>query len=201
MQLPQSLHRFRLDGDADSILHARYKRQKKRSRPKDKKPKRQKKRPKKEKWGDDRRTRFGEIIGRQNPPFFGLSSPTDPFSFPLIFPPDQIGTSSQIVWFSGFFWISRFLGASVPFSLFSTIASHLNPCVSPDFRVSTLFFPLVSLSWRRFTVCFLSLYSQLGFTLCGPLVILPYFLPSTLPTLLVTVETTHVCLSTWLPSS
>lgn len=201
MQLPQLLHRFDSVETRIPFYTRVTKGKKKRSRPKDKKPKKTKKETKKRKV---RRWSTNTVLGRSldaKTPLFSASRHRQTLSLFLLFSPltksgRQVKLSDSLDSF-GFLGFSELL-CRLPFFRLS----HLNPCVSPDFRVSTLFFPLVSLSWRRFTVCFfLSLYSQLGFTLCGPLVILPYFLPSTLPTLLVTVETTHVCLSTWLPSS
>lgn len=200
MQLPQLLHRFNSEGDADPILHARYKRQQKRSRPKE-----TKKDKKKEKWGDDRRTRFWGDHWTPKPPFFGLSSPTPIFFlffllFFLYFPP----------------WPNRDVKLSDSFGIFSDSRSlcavfpsfdyclNLNPCVSPDFRVSTLpFSPLYHYSGGVLLFAFfLSLYSQLGFTLYDLLVTFPYlfftFLPFQLYWLLLK---TTVCLSAWLPSS
>lgn len=126
------------------------------------------------------------------PPFFRpLVTVPDPFLFSSIFPPDQIGTSNCLILWD--FSDSRSFCAVFPFL---TIASPESLRLPGFSRLHSS--PLVSLFWRRFALYFLSLYSQLEFTLCDLLVIL---FPSTFPTLLVTVETTHVCLSAWLPSS
>lgn len=72
---------------------------------------------------------LGRSLDAKIPPFFGLSSPT-PFS--LFLPPDQIGTSNCLIP-SVLFWISRILGASVPFSLFLTTLPHPESLRLPGF--------------------------------------------------------------------
>lgn len=87
----------------------------------------------------------------------------------------------------------------MPFSLFLTISPE--SLRLPGFSRLHSFLPpciIILEAFYRLLLLLVSLLSAKVHSLCSPS---SYFLPSTLPTLLVTVETTHVRLSTWLPSS